>query len=159
MHSRTVPLYIVIAAGAIAACSNYIPLGPSDASTSASGTSATPAPTPTPSPAPTSIPTPTPTPIPIPTPTPTPAAVAYSDLQPVFATDCVPCHGASRPAGRYSMTSYSGVMAAVRSGSPSSALVIVTQPGGVMYAFLSGDRAGKSALIRTWVLNRAPQSR
>ena len=90
---------------------------------------------------------------------PTSTAVAYSDLQPVFATDCVPCHGASRPAGRYSMTSYSGVMAAVRAGSASSALVIVTQPGGVMYAFLSGDRAGKAAMIRTWVLNGAPQSR
>lgn len=144
MQSRVVPLLAVIAAGAIVACSNYIPLGPSDVSTtSTSGTSATPAPTPTPTPAP----------------TPTPTAVAYSDLQPVFATDCVPCHGASRPAGRYSMTSYSGVMAAVRAGSASSALVIVTQPGGVMYAFLSGDRAGKAAMIRTWVLNGAPQSR
>jgi len=150
MQSRVIPLFIVIATGAIVACSNYIPLGPSDASTaSASGTSATPAPTPTP----------TPTPIPTPTPTPTSIAVAYSDLQPVFATDCVPCHGASRPAGRYSMTSYSGVMAAVRAGSASSALVIVTQPVGVMYAFLSGDRAGKAAMIRTWVLNGAPQSR
>jgi hypothetical protein len=156
MPSRVVLLSIVIAAGAIAACSNYIPLGPSDASTSsASGTSATPAPTPGPAPTPTPPPTPTPTP----SPTPTSTAVAYSDLQPVFATDCVPCHGASRPAGRYSMTSYSGVMAAVRAGSASSALVIVTQPGGVMYAFLSGDRAGKAATIRTWVLNGAPQSR
>ena len=146
MQSRVVLLFIVIAAGAIVACSNYIPLGPSDASsTSASGTSATPAHTPTP----------TPTPVP----TPASTAVAYSDLQPVFATDCVPCHGASRPAGRYSMTSYSGAMAAVRAGSASSALVIVTQPGGVMYAFLSGDRAGKAAMIRTWVLNGAPQSR
>ena len=156
MHVRVVPLFIMIAAGAIAACSNYIPLGPSDASTtSASAASATPAPTPTPTPVPTSTPSPAPTP----TPTLTSTAVAYSDLQPVFATDCVPCHGASRPAGRYSMTSYSGVMAAVRSGSASSALVIVTQPGGVMYAFLSGDRAGKAAVIRTWVLNGAPQSR
>jgi hypothetical protein len=85
--------------------------------------------------------------------------VAYSDLQPIFATDCVPCHGGSRPAARYSMTGYTGVMAAVRAGSASSALVIVTQPGGVMYAFLSGDRAGKAAMIRTWVLNGAPQSR
>jgi hypothetical protein len=144
MQSRVVPLFIVIAAGAIAACSNYIPLGPSDASTSsATGTSATPAATPTPAP----------------TPTPTSTAVAYSDLQPVFATDCVPCHGASRPAGRYSMANYTGVMAAVRPGNASSALVIVTQPGGVMHAFLSGDRAGKAAMIRTWVLNGAPQSR
>ena len=33
------------------------------------------------------------------------------------------------------------------------------RPGGVMYSFLSGDRAGKAALIRTWVLNGAPQTR
>ena len=57
------------------------------------------------------------------------------------------------------MTSYTGVMAAVRPGSASSALVIVTQPGGMMYSLLSGDRAGKAALIRTWVLNGAPQTR
>ena len=55
--------------------------------------------------------------------------------------------------------SYAGVMAAVKAGSASSALVIVTQPGGVMYGFLSGDRTSKAALIRTWVLNGAPQSR
>jgi hypothetical protein len=50
-------------------------------------------------------------------------------------------------------------MAAVKVGSASSALVIVTQPGGSMYGFLSGDRAGKAALIKTWVLNGAPQNR
>jgi hypothetical protein len=57
------------------------------------------------------------------------------------------------------MTSYAGVMAAVRPGNTSSALVIVTQPGGAMYAFLTGDRTTKSAMIRTWVLNGAPQNR
>jgi len=85
--------------------------------------------------------------------------VAYTDLQPIFATDCVPCHGASRPAARYAMTTYAGVMAGVRAGSASSALVLVTQPGGVMYSFLSGDRAARSAMIKTWVMNGAPQSR
>jgi hypothetical protein len=85
--------------------------------------------------------------------------VAYTDVQPIFATDCVPCHGGSRAAGRYSMTSYAAVMAAVRAGSASSPLVVVTQPGGVMYAFLTGDRAARAATIRTWVVNGAPQSR
>jgi hypothetical protein len=86
--------------------------------------------------------------------------VAYTqDLQPIFASDCVPCHGGRAAAGRYSMTTYAGVLAAVTPGSASSPLVLVTQPGGVMYAFLTGDRAGKSAMIRTWVLNGAPQSR
>ncbi|MEP7309375.1 MAG: hypothetical protein ABJA98_28050 [Acidobacteriota bacterium] len=50
-------------------------------------------------------------------------------------------------------------MAGVRAGSASSALVIVTQPGGSMYGFLTGDRAGKSALISRWVLSGAPVSR
>ena len=84
--------------------------------------------------------------------------MAYTDLAPIFASDCTPCHG-TRPAARYSTTTYAGVMAAVKAGNASSALVIVTQPGGVMYGFLSGDRAGKATLIRTWVLNGAPQSR
>ena len=85
--------------------------------------------------------------------------MAYTDLVPIFNSDCTPCHGTRSPAARYSTASYAGVMAAVKAGSASSALVIVTQPGGVMYGFLSGDRAGKAALIRTWVLNGAPQSR
>ena len=77
----------------------------------------------------------------------------------MFNSDCTPCHGTRSLAGRYSTASYAGVMAAVRAGSVSSALIIVTQPGGVMNGFLSGDRVGKAALIRTWVLNGAPQSR
>ncbi len=85
--------------------------------------------------------------------------MAYTDLVPIFNSDCTPCHGTRSPAARYSTASYASVMAAVRAGSASSALVIVTQPGGVMYGFLSGDRAGKAALIRTWVLSGAPQSR
>src|SRR4051794_21650476 len=100
---------LVIAVSSIAACVNYVPLGPSDAATEQSTTTSS---------------------SPTPTPTPTPTAVAYTqDLQPIFATDCIPCHGSSRPAGRYSMTSYAGVMAAVRAGSVSSALVMTTQPG------------------------------
>ena len=48
---------------------------------------------------------------------------------------------------------------AVKAGNASSALVIVTQPGGTMYGFLSGDRTSRAALIKTWVLNGAPQRR
>ncbi len=143
----------------IAACSNGVPLGPSNPK---DWTPAAPASSPTPLP-PSSSSTPAPT-APAPT-TPAPAqpttrAVAYTpDLQAVFNSDCVPCHGARSPAARYSMTTYAGVMAAVTPRSTSSPLVLVTQPGGVMYSLLSGDRAGKSAMIRTWVLNGAPQSR
>ena len=86
--------------------------------------------------------------------------VAYvQDIQPIFNSDCVPCHGARSPAARYSMATYAGVMAAVAPGNASSALVIVTQSGGAMHAFLSGDQAGKAAMIRTWVMNGTLQSR
>jgi hypothetical protein len=132
---------------ALGGCSNGVPLGPSDASTqtTAAQSPATPATT-----------TPTTT---TPTSATTPTAVAYTDLVPIFTADCTPCHGTRSPAARYSTASYAGVMAGVRAGSASSALVIVTQPGGVMYGFLSGDRVGKAALLRTWVLGGAPQSR
>jgi hypothetical protein len=57
------------------------------------------------------------------------------------------------------MATYAAVMAAVTPRNVSSPLVVVTQPGGLMYAFLSGDRAAQSAMIKTWVMNGAPQSR
>jgi hypothetical protein len=140
----------LFALGAMSACANGVPLGPSSAANasaagSATGSAAPAAATPT---------------TPATSTTPTASAVAYApDLQPIFNSDCVPCHGARSPAARYSMTTYSSVMAAVTPRSASSALVIVTQPGGLMYSFLSGDRTAKAAMIRTWVLNGAPQSR
>jgi len=136
----------LLALGVMTACSNGVPLGPATPTTTAS---TTPAPT-----TPTTPPTPaTPT-------SATSSTVAYTpDLQPIFNSDCVPCHGGRSPAARYSMTTYAGVMAAVSSRNASSALVIVTQPGGLMYSFLSGDRVGKAAMIRAWVLNGAPQNR
>jgi hypothetical protein len=140
---------VLVALGLTAACSNGVPLGPSTASSVTSG----PTPSPTPSPTPTTPTNPGTT-------TTTTATVAYTpDLQPIFNSDCVPCHGVRQVAARYSMTTYAGVMAAVTPRSASSALVIVTQPGGLMYPFLSGDRASKAAMIRTWVVNGAPQNR
>ena len=139
--SPTVRLFaaILLTLVATAGCSNGVPLGPA-AITAAS-------------------PTATPTPTTVPTATPQTAVAYTQDLAAIFNSDCVPCHGSRSPAARYTMTTYLGVMAAVRAGSASSALVIVTQPSGVMYSFLSGDRASKSTLIKTWVLNGAPQSR
>ncbi len=146
MRTRCCPLIIAFATLATTmACSNGVPVGPSDTSSAIPAQVSTPPPSTQPPPT---------------TPT-VAAAVAYiPDLQPIFATDCVPCHGGGRSvAARYSMTSYAGVMAAVTPRSASSALVIVTQPGGLMYAFLSGDRTSKAAMIRTWVMNGAPQTR
>lgn len=142
----------LLALGAMTACTNGVPLGPS----TAAGASTTGTTTGSTTPVTTSTTPPTAT---TPT-TPTASAVAYTqDLQPIFNSDCVPCHGARSPAARYSMTTYSGVMTAVKPRNASSALVIVTQPGGLMYSFLSGDRTAKATMIRTWVLNGAPQSR
>jgi hypothetical protein len=134
---------VLVGLGLTAACSNGVPLGPSTASRVTSS--------PTPSPTATT---------PTNSGTTTAATVAYTpDLQPIFNSDCVPCHGGRQVAARYSMTTYAGVMVAVTPRSASSALVIVTQPGGLMYPFLSGDRASKAAMIRTWVVNGAPQNR
>lgn len=138
---------VLVALGLTAACSNGVPLGPSPASRVTSS----------PTPSATASPTPT---TPTNSGTTTTATVAYTpDLQPIFNSDCVPCHGGRRVAARYSMTTYAGVMVAVTPRSASSALVIVTQTGGLMYPFLSGDRASKAAMIRTWVVNGAPQNR
>ena len=93
---------------------------------------------------------------PSPTPTPPPTsgqAIAYQpDLQPIFASDCVPCHSNSRPSGRYSMSTYANVMAAVQPGNPNSPLVVTTQPGGSMYGYWSGNRQSKADMVRQWVV-------
>jgi len=133
--------------GSAAACSNGVPLGPTNTSTSTGGS--TPAATPPPPATPTHAP-----------PATSSSAVAYTpDLQPIFDSDCTPCHGGRSPAARYSTASYAGVMAAVQPGSAASALAVVTRPGGFMYAFFSGDRAAKSAAISQWILNGAPERR
>jgi mono/diheme cytochrome c family protein len=155
--SRLIAIVILAVSGA-AGCSNGVPLGPPSLATLASNpvapsdtTPAATAPAPT---TPTTTPTPTPTPAPV-------QKIAYTpDLQPIFNADCTSCHGGNRPAGNYSMSSYSNVMRAVRVGSASSALVIVTRSNGSMYRFFSGDRATKSAMVTQWVVtDGAAQSR
>jgi hypothetical protein len=114
-----------------------------------------------PSPSGSSTPSPSPTP-----PSPTPASgaatpVAYTpDLQPVFQSDCVICHGGSRPSAGYSMSTYAGVMRDVKPGNAQSRLVVWTQPGGTMYRFWTGNAAAKAAMVRQWVVvNNAQQAR
>src|SRR5437588_12997657 len=89
----------LLALGAMTACSNGVPLGPS---TAASSTASTPTPAP-PAPA---------TPA-----TPSAQRVAYTpDLQPIFNSDCVPCHGARSAGAPYSIATYRAVTPAVRPG-------------------------------------------
>jgi hypothetical protein len=84
------------------------------------------------------------------------APLAYNqDLRPIFATDCVVCHGSGRADGNYRMTTYAQVMTAVRAGSAASRLVVVTQPGGSMYRYFTGTttaRQTKAAQVRSWVV-------
>jgi hypothetical protein len=82
-----------------------------------------------------------------------PVRLSYTtDVAPVFAADCVRCHGASSPAGGYSMVDYASVMKDVRPGDPSSPLVVETQPLGHMFQYFSGDRLVKSSLVYTWIV-------
>ena len=82
-----------------------------------------------------------------------PVRLSYTkDLAPVFAADCVRCHGATSPAGGYSMVDYASVMKDVRPGDPSSPLVVETQPLGHMFQYFSGDPIVKSSLVYTWVV-------
>jgi hypothetical protein len=115
---------------------------------SPTGPSATVTPTPQPNPTPAATPDPG-----TPAPAPAAASVAYEqDVRPILAADCERCHG--------QFGSYAGTMAYVVAGSASSPLVRATQSGGSMYSHLSGDRTGKAALIRSWVVeNGAAQSR
>jgi hypothetical protein len=69
-----------------------------------------------------------------------------------MSTDCVRCHGPALRESGYDMSTYAGVMRAVSAGSASSKLVRVTQSNGIMYLELTGNRAGKSATIRDWVV-------
>ena len=49
----------------------------------------------------------------------------------------------SRPKGGVTLTTYAGVLGVVSIGSASSKLIQVTQPGGLMYSMLTGDRTTK----------------
>lgn len=80
--------------------------------------------------------------------------VTYTnDIRPILATDCFSCHGQSVQQQGLNFTTYSGVLAALTPGSDTSLIVRVTQPGGLMYGMLSGDRNQKAGLIYDWVVN------
>jgi len=79
-------------------------------------------------------------------------AVAFTqDIKAVLAAGCTRCHG--------EMATYTGTMTHVTAGSASSRLVTKTQSSGSMYRYLPADAATNAALIRTWVVNGAPENR
>jgi hypothetical protein len=79
--------------------------------------------------------------------------LAYDpDLKAIFQSDCVKCHGSSGGSAGISLTTYAGVMAVVSRGSAQSRLVSATQPDASMYGQFSGDRAGRAAMVKRWVV-------
>jgi hypothetical protein len=76
-----------------------------------------------------------------------------NDVRPILASDCFSCHGPSQQQNGLNFSTYSGVLPVVTAGSDQSVLVRVTQPGGLMYSMLSGDRNQKAGIIYDWVVN------
>jgi hypothetical protein len=76
-----------------------------------------------------------------------------NDIRPILAADCFSCHGPAVQQQGLNFTTYNGVLAALTPGSDASLIVRVTQPGGLMYGMLSGDRNQKAGLIYDWVVN------
>jgi len=74
------------------------------------------------------------------TPGPVPADPSYAaDVQPVFNSNCISCHGATAPSGNYSLTSRAG---ALGTGSDSIPNVIPGSAGSSkLYLRVTGDEA------------------
>lgn len=76
-----------------------------------------------------------------------------ANVRSILTTDCTWCHNASQHDGGYDFTTFTGVRRALTVGSAGSPLVRQTQPGGLMFSELSGDRTAKSGVIYDWVVN------
>ncbi len=63
------------------------------------------------------------------------------------------CHNSSRASAGYDLSSYAGVMQAVTPGSANSMLILVTQPGGIMYGQFVGNAQQDATTIRNWIVN------
>lgn len=76
-----------------------------------------------------------------------------ADVAPILNADCIRCHGPSNRQAGVDLSTYQNVMRLVAAGNANSILVLVTQPGGLMYGQFSGSRATKAATIRDWVVS------
>ncbi len=75
------------------------------------------------------------------------------DIAPILNSDCSGCHNSGRRTAGVDLTSYAGVMQVVSPGNPNSILIIVTQPGGLMYPAFTGNASQKASTIRTWIVS------
>ncbi|MGE3841079.1 MAG: hypothetical protein AB7I50_05785 [Vicinamibacterales bacterium] len=91
----------------------------------------------------------------------TTATVSYvQDIKPILDSDCIVCHGASRPEKGVSLNTYANVMRQVVAGSTASRLIRETASNGSMYRYFTGSKTNKSALIRSWIVdNNAVETR
>jgi hypothetical protein len=78
-----------------------------------------------------------------------------TDIRPIMQSDCVMCHGGPDPSAGRDFSTYNGVMTVVRPGDATSRLIQMTQPGGRMHTYLTGDRVGKAETIRRWIVEFA----
>ena len=79
------------------------------------------------------------------------------DIQPIFAENCVSCHGETNPAANYSMTTYEGVLGSGSDGTPNaipgdaeSLLLQKSRVGGSMNAFYGSPE--EVELVERWVV-------
>ncbi len=77
------------------------------------------------------------------------------DIAPILNSDCIPCHNSGRRTAGVDLSSYGGVMQVVTPGNANSILILVTQPGGLMYPAFSGNASQKATTIRTWIVSDA----
>src|SRR5262245_43878037 len=84
----------------------------------------------------------------------TPTPLAYvNDIKSVLDSDCVASHSPRLHESNVDLSTYASVMRVVQAGSSNSLLVRVTRSNGIMYPNLTGNRAAKSELIRSWVVD------
>jgi hypothetical protein len=82
------------------------------------------------------------------------------DIKAILVADCGGCHGSSQASAGYRVDTYANVMKAVAAGNANSTLVVVTQPGGLMYGRWNGSAAQKADLVKQWVVTyNAQQTR
>jgi hypothetical protein len=80
--------------------------------------------------------------------------VAYvNDIKPILDSDCITCHGPRVRENNVDLSTYAGVLRVAQAGNANSLIVRETRSNGAMYVNLTGDRAAKSALIRSWVVD------